>query len=92
MTRLTEDLLQAIVTKAVLDKDFRNALISSVSKGGPSLGIPLDETDIAELKKLLPDLERFGGLQGLHADDAKNWTIGLFEIKDLHSHGPHPRR
>jgi hypothetical protein len=92
MANSTEDLVQALVTRAILDKAFRDALISAVAKGGPRLEIALSELEIAELKQVLPDLERFANLQGLQPEDAKSWAIGIFEIKDLRSRGRrHPR-
>ncbi len=91
MTQLTKELLQEIVRRAVLDETFRQALKSVITSNGKAIAIELGEHDIEALRRFLPDIERFGVVQGLHSDDAKNWTIGLFEITSRSSFPPRPK-
>lgn len=82
MTQLTKELLEEIVRYAVLDSTFRQMLKSVIANNTRQISIDLSDLDVEELRRMLPDIERFGALQGLDSDDAKTWTIGLFEITD----------
>jgi hypothetical protein len=75
MSKITQDELEVLITKAVRDPAFRAKLASAPRDAVKSL-IELDDDDLGVLAILVSDLERF--CRGpLDAIDAKSWAKGI---------------
>lgn len=81
---MTQEELQKLVVKAVLDRAFRNALIADAKAAACTEGIQLDDVDVDELSQITDDLQRFGGTPGLALDDVKGWSVGICQIRTVH--------
>jgi hypothetical protein len=87
MSTITEEQLQRLVTKAALDPAFREKL-KSAPQAAVTASIELDKDDLAVLKALALDLERFGRTS-LDPVDVKSWAVGICHIR---THPPGGRR
>jgi hypothetical protein len=87
MSKITEEQLELLVTKASLDPAFRETLKTAPQEAVKSL-VDLDDEDLAVLKILSSDLDRFAKIS-LEPDDAKSWAVGICHIR---SHPPGGRR
>ena len=50
------DLLQQLISKAVVDVDFREQLLADPKQAAKGMGIELNEEDVVRLKQLTPDV------------------------------------
>jgi hypothetical protein len=87
MSKITEDQLELLVTKATLDPAFREKLKSAPQEAAKSL-VELDAEDLKVLKILSSDLDRFAKIP-LDPVDAKSWAVGICHIR-THPHGGKP--
>ena len=79
MSKLTEDQLELLVTKATADPAFREKLKSTPREAVKSL-VDLDDDDLAVLNVLSSDLDRFARIP-LDPVDAKSWAVGICHIR-----------
>jgi hypothetical protein len=87
MSKITEDQLELLVTKATLDPAFREKLKSTPQEAVKSL-VDLDAEDLKVLKILSSDLDRFAK-NPLDPVDAKSWAVGICHIR---THPPGGKR
>ena len=82
MSKLTQDQLELLLTKAALDGDFRQRLKTAPQEAAKTF-IELDDEDLTILGLLASDLERFGKAP-LDPIDAKSWAHGVCRIRGIH--------
>ncbi|GEM_PF-6638840 len=87
MSKLSQDQLELLVTKATTDSAFRELLKSAPQEAVKSL-VELDPEDLAVLKTLSADLDRFATIP-LGPIDADSWAVGICHIR---SHPPGAKR
>jgi len=87
MSKITEEQLELLVSKATTDHAFREQLKSAPEEAVKSL-VDLDDDDLRVLKILSSDLERFSKVS-LDAVDTKSWAVGICHIR---THPPGGRR
>jgi hypothetical protein len=80
MSKVTRDEMEILLTKAALDPAFREKLRVAPREAAATL-IELDDEDLAILKILASDLDRF-----VHAPldpiDAKSWAKGICYLRN----------
>jgi hypothetical protein len=79
MSKITQDELELLLTKAVVDPAFRELLKRAPREAAASL-IQLDGDDIAFLATLATDLERFSRAP-IDPIDAKRWAKGICYLR-----------
>jgi hypothetical protein len=79
MSKITQDQLQVLVTKAALDPEFRKKLKTAPHEAVKTL-VELDDDDLRILAILASDLERFAQAP-IDPIDAKSWSMGICYLR-----------
>lgn len=80
MSKITQEQLHLIVTKAALNAEYRKLLETKPEEALRTF-IEFDAADLALLKTLGADLQRFTDpTTALDERDAKSWAIGICRV------------
>ena len=80
---ITPAQMLALISKAAVDPAFKTALMQDPYAASRGVGAPMDDNDVRELQKIFDDLQRFGGDEELHPDDAKSWAFGVCQVREV---------
>lgn len=87
MSKATDEQLMQLISKAALDPEFREQLLSNPKAAAATCDIKLDDQDVATLQTVTEDLQRFGSTaDDLNPVDADSWAIGIMHIRTIRTH------